>query len=49
MRETTQADRRQELQSLLEQIRQHPELDWAEERERARVLSEMLAESQAPA
>lgn len=42
MQETTMEDRRKELQALLDRIRDHPELDWSAERERARVLSEML-------
>ncbi len=39
---TTMEDRRQELETLLQQFRDHPERDWTKERERARVLGEML-------
>ncbi|MGE3690125.1 MAG: hypothetical protein AB7F98_01950 [Novosphingobium sp.] len=42
MQETTLEDRRKELEALLKQMREHPERDWAKERERARVLSEMI-------
>ena len=41
---TTMEDRRRELDTLLQQFKEHPERDWTKERERARVLSEMLAE-----
>ncbi len=41
---TTMEDRRKELETLLEQFKQHPERDWSKERERARVLSQMLAD-----
>jgi hypothetical protein len=40
----TMEDRRKELESLLEQFEKHPERDWTKERERARTLSEMLAD-----
>ncbi|MBV1917113.1 MAG: hypothetical protein KUG65_03510 [Sphingomonadaceae bacterium] len=43
MRETTMEDRRKELESLLEEFKQHPERDWTEQRKRAKVLSEMIA------
>ena len=43
MQETNIEDRRKELQSLLDQFKQHPERNWTEERKRAQVLSEMLA------
>jgi hypothetical protein len=46
MQETTMEDRRKELQALLDQIRAHPERDWTAERERARVLSEMIADEE---
>lgn len=41
---TTMEDRRKELEALLDGFKRHPEKDWSFERERARVLSEMLAE-----
>jgi len=44
MQETTMEDRRKELQSLLDEIRDHPERDMTAQRERARVLSEMIAD-----
>lgn len=44
MQETTIEDRRKELQALLDKIRDHPEHEMTEERERARVLSAMLGE-----
>jgi hypothetical protein len=43
MQPTTTEDRRKELESLLRQIREHPEHDMTAERDRARVLSEMMA------
>jgi hypothetical protein len=47
MQQTTMDDRRRELQALLEKLRDHPEHAMPEERERARVLSTMLAEADA--
>lgn len=47
MQQTTTDDRRKELQALLDKIRDHPEHALTEERERARVLSAMLAEQAA--
>ena len=41
---TTMQDRRKELETLLRQFKDHPERDWSKERERASVLSKMLAE-----
>lgn len=43
MQETTQDDRRRELQALLDAFRNHPERDWSAERRRAQVLREMIA------
>jgi len=43
MQETTMEDRRKELESLLDQMKQHPERAWTEERKRAAALSQMLA------
>lgn len=48
MQKTTMNDRRRELQSLLNQFRDHPERDWSQERQRAHVLSEMLAKETGP-
>ena len=48
MQATTMEDRRKELQTLLDQFREHPERDWTEERKRAKVLSEMLSAHDAP-
>lgn len=42
MQETTMEDRRKELEALLREIGEHPERDMTEQRERARVLSEMV-------
>lgn len=42
MRDTTSQDRRNELQSLLEQMRDHPEKDWTEARKRVKILRELL-------
>jgi hypothetical protein len=44
MQETTLEDRRKELEALLAEIRDHPERDLTAQRERARVLSQMLAD-----
>ncbi len=43
MQKTTMEDRRKELEALLRQIREHPEHDMTAQRERARVLSEMIS------
>lgn len=43
MQETTSEDRRKELQALLDQMRDHPERDWNEEKKRATVLQQMIA------
>ena len=42
MRETTNQDRKNELQSLLQQMRDHPERDSSEARKRVKVLRELL-------
>ncbi|MCB2050450.1 MAG: hypothetical protein KDE63_03375 [Novosphingobium sp.] len=42
MRDTTSQDRNHELQSLLEQMRDHPERDWTEARKRVKILREVL-------
>lgn len=46
MIETTIADRERELAALLQQISEHPEREWREERERVAVLQRMLAAEQ---
>jgi hypothetical protein len=43
MQKTTMEDRRKELETLLREIREHPEREMTGERERARVLSEMIS------
>lgn len=43
MIDTTTEDRAKELQTLLQQMRNHPERDWAEARDRVAVLQRMLA------
>lgn len=42
MRETTMEHRRKELDALIAEIRDHPERDLTAQRERARVLSEVI-------
>jgi len=49
MQPTTMDDRRKELQALLDMVSEHPELDWTEQRERARVLSQMIEAEDAAA
>lgn len=43
MQATTTADREQELRTLLDQIKAHPERSWTEERKRVGVLQSQLA------
>ncbi len=43
MQQTTLEDRKKELRTLLEQIEQHPEKDWSEQKKRVAVLREMVA------
>lgn len=43
MRETTTADRKKELRTLLDQISAHPERAWTAERARVAVLQGLLA------
>lgn len=43
MQETTNEDRRKELQNLLGRMRAHPERDWSDEKKRATVLQQMIA------
>ncbi|WP_170304677.1 hypothetical protein [Croceicoccus estronivorus] len=42
MEQVTEQDRRNELHSLLENMKQHPERDWTEARKRVAVLRQVL-------
>ncbi|WP_201290902.1 hypothetical protein [Croceibacterium salegens] len=46
MQATTRADRERELETLLAEIKAHPERDMTAERERAAVLQRTLASGQ---
>jgi len=47
MNPVTIADRKNELRTLLDTIKAHPEHDWTQERERIRILNEMIAADEA--
>lgn len=47
MRDTTPADRQNELRTLLANIDAHPERDWTQERKRILVLKQMVADEDA--
>lgn len=47
MNPVTIADRKNELRALIDTIKAHPEQDWTQQRERIRILNEMIAADEA--
>jgi|EndMetStandDraft_4_1072995.scaffolds.fasta_scaffold544992_2 hypothetical protein len=47
MNPVTIQDRKTELRALLDTVKAHPEHDWTQERERIRILNEMVAADEA--
>ncbi len=48
MQAVTEGDRRNEVRSLLEQIRTHPERDWTQARRRIATLNKLIGADRRP-